>query len=167
MDQASKMCDRTIAVLSANYFKSKYTPSEWAAAFRQDPLSRRLLLLPVRVRDCNIEGLLGQIVYIDLVGKDEQAARLILLAGVSRGRAKPTTPPAFPTVSSSLSQPPAFPGVLPSIWTVPSLRNPYFTGREEPLQLLADAFENRGTAEMHQPVALSGLRRHRQDADCY
>ena len=59
MDQASKMCDRTIAVLSANYFKSKYTPSEWAAAFRQDPLSRRLLLLPVRVRDCNIEGLPG------------------------------------------------------------------------------------------------------------
>jgi tetratricopeptide (TPR) repeat protein len=157
MDQASKQCDRTIAVLSADYFKSKYTPSEWAAAFRQDPLSRQLLLLPVRVRDCDIEGLLGQIVYIDLVGKDEQAARLALLAGVSRERAKPTTPPAFPMVSFSLSQPPAFPGVLPSIWTVPSLRNPYFTGREEPLQQLVDAFEGHGAAGMRQPVALSGL----------
>ena len=157
MDQASKQCDRTIAVLSADYFKSKYTPSEWAAAFRQDPLSRQLLLLPVRVRDCDIEGLLGQIVYIDLVGKDEQAARLALLAGVSRERAKPTKSPAFPLASSSLSQPPAFPGVLPSIWTIPSLRNPYFTGREEPLQQIVDAFEGRGTARMRQPVALSGL----------
>ncbi len=48
MDQASKQCDRTIAVLSADHFKSKYTPSEWAAAFRQDPLSRRKLRSALR-----------------------------------------------------------------------------------------------------------------------
>jgi hypothetical protein len=157
MDQASRQCERIIAVLSADYFKSKYTPSEWAAAFRQDPLSQQKLLLPVRVHDCDIEGLLGQIIYIDLVGKDEQAARLALLAGVSSERAKPATAPAFPVTTPSSATSPVFPGVLPAIWTVPSLRNPFFTGREEPLEQLAKSFEGRGAARMLEPIALSGL----------
>ena len=33
MDAAAKTSERTIAVLSPDYFTSDYTPSEWAAAF--------------------------------------------------------------------------------------------------------------------------------------
>ncbi|HEV3468791.1 MAG TPA: hypothetical protein VG148_05685 [Pyrinomonadaceae bacterium] len=44
--------------------------------------------MPVRVRECAPEGLLPQIVYVDLVGLPAPAARSALLAGVRRGRAK-------------------------------------------------------------------------------
>jgi uncharacterized protein YgbK (DUF1537 family) len=37
MDAAARQATRTIAVLSPDYFDSKFTPSEWAAAFRHDP----------------------------------------------------------------------------------------------------------------------------------
>src|SRR5260370_15009929 len=66
MDQATKDAERTIAVLSLDYFASGFTPSEWAAAFRRDPRGKLGLILPIRVRQCDVEGLLGQVVYVDL-----------------------------------------------------------------------------------------------------
>src|SRR5262249_31170275 len=53
-------------------------------------------LVPVRVRECSPDGLLNQIVYIDLVGLDEDAAERDLLAGLKLARGKPTKKPAFP-----------------------------------------------------------------------
>jgi hypothetical protein len=96
MDEASKESARTIALLSPSYLRSGFTQAEWTATFKQDPTGSKGLLLPVRVRKCQPEGLLGPIVYIDLVGLDEQTARERLLAGVQRGRTKPKTPPTFP-----------------------------------------------------------------------
>ena len=49
---------------------SEFTQPEWNAAFAQDPTGERGLLLPIRVRDCALGGLLSQIVYVDLVGLD-------------------------------------------------------------------------------------------------
>ena len=40
--------------------------------------------MPVRVRSCDVEGLLGQIVYIDLVDQDEATARATLLQGIDK-----------------------------------------------------------------------------------
>src|SRR5215813_10603768 len=72
------------------------------------------LLLPVRVRDCALRGLLRPIVYIDLRGLEEEAARERLLAGVLRQRMKPTREPGFPGhTSGSLAAPPLFPGSIP------------------------------------------------------
>jgi len=110
MDNAAKTAERTIAVLSPDYFKSNFTPSEWAAAFRRDPKGEQHFLVPVRVRECNVEGLLGQVVYIDLVGQDEQKAHAQLLAGVRRERAKPSVPPTFPTIPPTIPERPVFPG---------------------------------------------------------
>jgi hypothetical protein len=87
MDRATRIAERTIAVLSPDYFHSHFTSSEWQAAFRRDPTSEQGLLLPTRVRDCEVEGLLGAIVYIDLVGLDEAAARERLLVGARWERA--------------------------------------------------------------------------------
>jgi hypothetical protein len=47
--------------------------------------------------------------------------------------------------------------MLPAVWTIPSWRNPFFPGREHPLQQLAAAFQDRGSASVRQPQALSGL----------
>src|ERR671928_986477 len=75
MDRAHAQSRRTIAVLSPDYLASRFTAPEWAAHFAQDATSEHDLLLPVRVRPCELEGLLAQIVYVDLVGYDETVAK--------------------------------------------------------------------------------------------
>src|SRR5438045_7181764 len=111
MDAATKHATHTIAVLSPDYFTSPFTTSEWAAAFRRDPTSEQGRLLPVRVRPCDVEGILGQIVYLDLVDQDEATARATLLQGIKHERRKPTSPPVFPSTrrASQSSDRPTFP----------------------------------------------------------
>jgi hypothetical protein len=114
MQQAVAESARTIAVLSPAYLQSGFTAAEWAAAFTRDPTGTQGLLLPVRIHDCEPGGLLPQIVYIDLVGLDAEAARETLLAGVERQRAKPPSEPGFPGPSPRpITTPPLFPGALP------------------------------------------------------
>jgi hypothetical protein len=109
MDQAAQWTERTLLVLSAAFLQSSYTFVEWAAAYRRDPKGTQRRLLPVRIESCEIEGLLGSIVYIDLVSLDEARARERLLAGVLQGRMKPATV-AFPGQGSLSHIPPTFPG---------------------------------------------------------
>ena len=155
MQEASAEAERTIAVLSPAYLQSRFTAPEWAAAFAQDPTGQKGLLLPVRVQECDLKGLLPQIVYIDLVGRAEEEARAALLAGVDRRRAKPTAPPPFP--SPSVPEKTRFPGALPGVWNVPYLRNPNFTGREPLLTQLHEALAGGQGTTPRQPRALCGL----------
>jgi hypothetical protein len=83
-------------VLSPNYFKSNYTPSEWAAAFWQDPRGSDSRLVPVLVLDCTLEGLIPDISYIDLRNKNESSAKKLLIDGVKTDRAKPKSSPGYP-----------------------------------------------------------------------
>ncbi|MBI2877070.1 MAG: tetratricopeptide repeat protein [Candidatus Tectomicrobia bacterium] len=157
MQQAAEEAERTIAVLSPDYLAALYTQPEWAAAFVQDPTGKKGTLLPVRVRECEPKGLLRSMVYIDLVGQqDEATARDVLLRGIHRERAKPTVPPTFPgTAPRSVAERPRFPGALPSIWNVPHHRNPNFTGRETLLADLRTALISGEPAALIQ--AISGL----------
>lgn len=110
MDRASQEAGRTLVVLSPDFLASRFTAPEWAAAFAKDPTGQRGLLLPVRVKSCNPDGLLGQIVYIDLVGaqtKDE--ARQRLLAGVDQARRKPATEPDLPALTPDPRHRPSLP----------------------------------------------------------
>ena len=112
MDRATKQADRTIAILSPDYLKALYTQPEWTAAFAEDPTGAKGTLLPIRVRECELEGLLNQIVYIDLVGSDEEIAKQNILEGIERERAKPLTKPKFPgTIPRAVPDQPAFPGM--------------------------------------------------------
>jgi TIR domain len=101
MQQAAAAADRTIIVLSPNYLTSHFAKSEWAASFAQDPEGLGRRLVPVRIAPCEVEGILGQIVYIDLVELTEEDAAVKLMAGLEPGRAKPSTPPPFPGPSQS------------------------------------------------------------------
>jgi hypothetical protein len=89
MHQAVENSERTIAVLSTDFLQSAFTQPEWAAALAKDPTGRHQKLVPVRVRECEPDGLLGQINYLDFVSIDEAAARTRLLnaAGKIRGLA--------------------------------------------------------------------------------
>lgn len=107
MQQAATESERTIAILSNDYFRSEFARSEWAAAFAQDPDGKKGVLIPVRVEECRPPGLLASIVYIDLVDKDEEQARELLLASVRRVRAKPAQAPPFP---GKAREPKPYPG---------------------------------------------------------
>lgn len=89
-------CRRVVAIVSANYLTSAFVTAEWTAAYADDPDGKRRKLLPIRVEDIELSGLLRAIVYVDLVGIDEEAARKALLAAAKVDRRKPETAPAFP-----------------------------------------------------------------------
>jgi len=82
MDKAATSATRTIAVLSPDFLSSSFTPSEWAAAFARDPKGEHSTLIPVRVRECELTGLLAQIIHIDLVGLDAESAHHRFLSGI-------------------------------------------------------------------------------------
>ncbi len=88
--------ERVLAILSPRYFASRFGAMEWQAMLADKSADK---LLPVRIEACDVEGLLRGIVYIDLVDAEEATAKRCLLDGVTRGRAKPTTAPAFPRQS--------------------------------------------------------------------
>jgi len=152
MQQASKEAERIIAVLSPDYLTAEFTQPEWAAAFSKDPKGEKGLLLPIRVRPCEPEGILQPIVYIDLVDLEETTAKKTLLDGVKTERAKPPVKPKFP----GASQPSVFPGTLPRIWNVPHQRNLNFIGRDNLIAELHDSLNSGRTAERNQTVYGAG-----------
>lgn len=120
MDQAARESDRTLVVLSSHFLQSGFTQPEWAAAFARDPQGREKRLVPVRIDNCKPGGMLGQIIWIDLVGQTEEAARAALLQGFQE-RGKPAVPPAFPAGRPASAAP--FPGA-PTPEPTSSLDNP-------------------------------------------
>jgi hypothetical protein len=114
MDRAHTQSRRTIAILSQDYLTSRFTAPEWAARFAQDATSEHDLLIPVQVRPCTLQGLLAQVIYIDLLGCSEVTARDMLLKRVEGIRLKPNEPPLFPGRASHEAVPerPTFPTVV-------------------------------------------------------
>jgi TIR domain/NACHT domain len=71
----SAQSDCTIAVLSPDYFESEYCLAELHAALASDPIGVHGRILPVRVAPFELPRLLGHLTYVDLAGRDEDAAR--------------------------------------------------------------------------------------------
>jgi tetratricopeptide (TPR) repeat protein len=119
MQKAITDTDRTIAVLSQHYLDAAFTQPEWTAAFAKDPMGDKRALVPVRVGACNLQGLLSQIVYIDLLGLSEVDAQKALCDGLTPG-GRPKEKPGFPglrtgwqaaSAERTLRQAQRFPGV--------------------------------------------------------
>lgn len=91
MQKAAVGSDRTIAVLSPDYLRSLFAMAEWAAAFAADPDGTKGKLVPILVREVDLEslGLLAPIIQIRLVGLGEPAAREALVTGLTPGRVRP------------------------------------------------------------------------------
>jgi len=153
MQKATEEAERTIAVLSPAYLGALYTQPEWAAAFAKDPTGEKRLFVPIRVAPCQLKGMLANVVYMDLVGLDEAAAREALLDCLLPSRQPGKVKGAFPGAAGTKA--PRFPGALPPIWNVPHRRNPNFTGREEELAELSKTLAKGGTAALTQ--AITGL----------
>ena len=105
MQAAVTAARRTLAVLSPDYISSTHGAAEWQAAYAEDPDGSAGRLVPVRVRECQPEGLLASRTWIDLIGLDADAARDALLEGIERRRAKPSRAPAFPGAAAAMPFP--------------------------------------------------------------
>jgi hypothetical protein len=129
MQEAAAQTDFTIAVLSENYLNSEYTQPEWAAAFVQDPTGKRRRLIPVRVAERILTGMLSAIICIDLFGIGEQDAERALLDGL-KPSGMPAQPSPFPGKRAELSISTApFPPSLARLHGVPELP-PHYLPRE-------------------------------------
>src|SRR5262245_43025482 len=83
MDRGLSEAAAVVAVLSQHYQASRYGRMEWQAALRADPDHPSDRLIPVRIDDSPLEGLLATITYIDLVRvTDHNQARELLLSRV-------------------------------------------------------------------------------------
>jgi CRISPR-associated Csx14 family protein len=108
--EASQHVGRFIAVLSPSYLAST-DQAQWTVALAEDPVGKQRKLLPIRVRECEPVGLFKPIEMIDIMGLDEVAARVRLLAGIQNKRAKPSVAPIYPGIASPvLPSAPDFPG---------------------------------------------------------
>ncbi len=154
MDEATRSAARTIAVLSPAFLASEFCEAEWGAAFRSDPVGRGRRLIPVRVRDCDPDGLLGSVVYIDLVGLEPDASREALLAGVRSERVKPARAPAHP--GGGAGERPGRPDAGAAVFSVPVMTRT-FVGRELALEQLAEGLSGEGTVAVTQVDAIHGL----------
>ena len=136
MQQAATDAERTIAVLSPRYFQSAFTEAEWTIAFHRDPAGEKGLLLPIRIENFPLPGMLASWNYLDLFDLDQDTACRQLIAWIGRAgkvRVKPGQEPAFPRAVERAE--PNFPGRLPPIFRLPA-RNRNFTGREALLDRL-------------------------------
>lgn len=163
MDRAHREAARTVAVLSPDYLEAMYTKPEWAARFAQDPTGRDDRLIPVRVREVELEGLLAQIVYVDLLGLSEAEASERLLQRARRERAKPARRPTFPGDRAPAGKPafpPAVPprprGRPPEICTLPA-STADFIGREAELAHLANILAAGGRAGISAVTGMGGI----------
>jgi WD40 repeat protein/transcriptional regulator with XRE-family HTH domain/type II secretory pathway predicted ATPase ExeA len=101
MDDGLRQAELVLCVLSRDYLLSKAGSREWQAVYASR-LGRddRSGLLPVRIEDCPVEGLLASLTYVDLAAvTDHDEARTMLLARIAEsraGRAAPSLPPQYP-----------------------------------------------------------------------
>ena len=97
MRRALDATETVIALYSPAYFSSSFTEDEWTAAIVRRGGDDVIRFLPIRVTEVDVPTLLMPIVYVDLVGLDEQGARArILAAAERRPRTKPPRAPGFP-----------------------------------------------------------------------
>ncbi len=166
MQRAASSAKRTIAVLSPAYLKeSKFGSAEWAAAFATDPDAIRRVLVPVRVRPCEITGILKSIVYVDFVGADEATARKRLLDHVQGTRLKPAQRPAFPGTASGTEAKPSFPADIAAGKTSRPRHMPRVAGKitdQDRRRFVRDAF---GLIRAYFQSALEELRNDSPSVD--
>jgi tetratricopeptide (TPR) repeat protein len=127
IDSALRKTRTTIAVLSPEYLQSPWCTAEWAATLRRDPVGKDARLLPIRIADCDPAGLLGSVIYVDLVGLSRSHARRRLLAGLG-----------LPQSRRDSSASTIYPGDV-GPWSLPHDLNPNFFDREDLLAHLHQA----------------------------
>lgn len=99
--EASLVSRRTILLLSPEYLRDLETHPEWSVALLRQIQGQKDELLPIRVCDCKLGGLLAPIITLDLYHlQDEDLARQALLDGLQINRPEQKGKPPFPGIAS-------------------------------------------------------------------
>lgn len=83
IDHALIECNKLIVVLSKKYLDSEWCKAEWTTKYAEQIRTRERKLIPIRIEAITVSGLLSGISYIDIVEKDEETAKNLILAGVA------------------------------------------------------------------------------------
>lgn len=82
INESLENCKKLMLILSNRYFTSKWCEAEWTSKLAEGIRLQSSAVIPVRVEAISVDGLLGPIVYIDLVDKTEEEAAAAILNGV-------------------------------------------------------------------------------------
>lgn len=82
IDQALIECSKLIVVLSRKYLDSEWCKAEWTTKYAEQIRNNERKIIPIRIEAITISGLLSGISYIDIVEKNEETAKNLILAGV-------------------------------------------------------------------------------------
>ncbi len=124
---------RVVPVLSEGYLRRSEAIAEWATKWHGNPAGGRIV--PVRVKACRPDGLLGSISYIDLVGLNAKTAAERLISRITdalSGRAKPLRPPSWPGLAAerpAISAWRSFPGPPVLVGEPPAVPPNWFQDR--------------------------------------
>jgi len=138
MSEALSWADHVMALLSPAYVAKEFTLSELYSTFCRDGLGEKRGLIPVRIAPCEIPAVIRPIVYVDLVGKDQETARRLLIDAVRADEERERTVAGYRTAI----------GKLPAV-------EPTLLGRERELAFLDGAWGDAG-ANFAQVIAAGG-----------
>jgi tetratricopeptide (TPR) repeat protein len=157
MNRAVMEAGRVISVVSEDYLRGVFPHREWVDAYAVRARGEKRKVIPVRVKLCQLEGILDDIACLDLVGTtDEEEAARRLLGGMKKERVAPRAQSSGSAARTAPTNP-GFPGALPASWNVPR-RSPTFTGREDLLRALRQSLVSSHHAALtHTPAGLGGL----------
>ncbi|MCP5116395.1 MAG: ATP-binding protein, partial [bacterium] len=125
--------------------------AEWASILADDPLNKQRRLIPFRLEEFEVEGLLGSLASVDLFGMNEARTRQVLIKAVSFVNRKAKRD--FP---GEAGKKPRFPADQPAVWNVPE-QNRNFTGRDEILEKLRDTLASGQAAAVTAVHGLGGV----------
>lgn len=74
--------DHILALMSEEYFQSRFASLEMQSAVAEDPMGLTRRVIPIRIKECTLPSLFRDLVYIDFVGKSEEEQRRALVAGL-------------------------------------------------------------------------------------
>lgn len=104
IDVALIECNQLIVVLSSNYLKSKWCKAEWTSKLSEQIRTGERKIIPIRIENIDVNGLLGPISYIDIYDSNETESEKRILEGINPKRERKSTGfvPNFSCVHKSI-----------------------------------------------------------------
>jgi len=131
---------KMVVCASKAALESDWVKAEFRTVLRNDPVNRSMRLLPLRLEECDVEGLLGNLQRVDWFANNDEAYKKLT---------RFLRPSPFDAVLGD--------GSTTRVQNLPSPRNPYFTGREEILDRLHASFLDPQSKAVSLSQAIKGL----------